>query len=352
MEKEQQNHRRKKKATKKQRQKRKVILAVVAVVLVLILGVLAFAANKLGKMNSIKLKNIKVNDLAKETREGMKGYTTLALFGLDNRSNGNFERGNSDTMIVASINEDTGEIKMASVYRDSYLDIGDGTFNKANAAYANGGPQQAVDMLNTNLDLNVTDYVAVDFNALVDAIDSLGGIELEINNVEATNMSGFIDEINGLTGRDSSHVGAGTQVCDGVQATAYARIRQTTGWDFKRTERQRTVITKMFEKAKQTDILTLNSMLDKILPKVSTSLSTAELLSLAGGAAKYNMGENTGFPFETKSGDIGKLRYLEIPVNLEADVVQLHQFLYKNESYAPSQKVKDISAAIKANAGY
>lgn len=351
MEKEQQNHRRKKKVTKKQRQKRKVILAIVAVFLILILGVLAFAANKLGKMDSIKLKDIKINDLSKETKEGMKGYTTLALFGLDNRSNGNFKSGNSDTIIVASINEDTGEIKMASVYRDTYLDIGDGTFKKANAAYANGGPQQAVDMLNTNLDLNITDYVAVDFNALVDAIDSLGGIELEINSVEATNMSGFIDEINGLTGKSSSHVGAGTQVCDGVQATAYARIRQTIGWDFKRTERQRIVITKMFEKAKQSDILTLNSMLDKILPKVSTSLSTTELLSLASGAAKYNMGENIGFPFEHEDGGFGKLGDIVAPVDLENNVVQLHQFLYANDSYIPSQKVKDISATIHANTG-
>lgn len=351
MEKEQRKHG-KKKATRRQRQRRKIILVILAVIAALILAVAAFIGSKFSKLDTIKLKNVKVNELTKETKEAMEGYTSIALFGLDNRSNGNFERGNSDTIIIVSINNKTGEIKMASVYRDTYLDIDENKFRKANAAYANGGPEQAVNMLNKNLDLNITDYVSVDFNAVVDAVNLLGGVELDITEEEVKYINGYIDSVSEVTGKSSSHVGAGTQLCDGVQATAYARIRYTVGWDFKRTERQRTVVTKMFEKAKQTDLLTLNKLLDEMLPEISTSLSATELLSLASDAMKYSMGENTGFPFDKESGSVGNLGSLVIPVNLENNVVQLHQFLYTNEAYTPSQTVKDLSAAIHNNSGY
>ena len=153
--------------------------------------------------------------------------------------------------------------------------------------------------------------------------------------------------------RSSSHVSAGTGVhVDGVQATAYTRIRYTEGWDYRRTERQRTVIQKMFEKAKACDLLTLNHVLDEILPQVSTSLDMAELVLLAKDAGKYHMGENTGFPFEKESGSVGNMGDMVIPIDLEANVIQLHQFLYSNEAYETSQTVKDLSATIRANTGY
>lgn len=342
----------KKRRSKKQRQKRKIVLVVLAVIFALILAVVAFIWSKFSKLDKIEMKNIKVNELPQEAEEAMQGYTTIALFGLDNRSNGDFESGNSDTIIVVSINGDTGEIKMASVYRDTYLDIDEDKFRKANAAYSSGGPEQAVNMLNKNLDLTISDYVAVDFNAVVDAVDLLGGIELEITSEEVGYMNDYIDGVSEVTGKKSKHVSAGKQMCDGVQATAYARIRYTTGWDYKRTERQRTVITKMFEKAKETDLLTLNSMLDEILPEVSTSLSATEILGLATDMTKYHMGENTGFPFDKESTSLGKLGSVVVPVDLENNVIQLHEFLYTNESYTPSQTVKKLSETVHSNTGY
>ena len=226
-------------------------------------------------------------------------------------------------------------------------------FRKANAAYANGGPKQAIEMLNKNLDLGITDYVSVDFSALTQAIDLLGGIELDIQEDEVGYMNDYIDTTGEIVGHSSSHVSAGTGVhVDGVQATAYTRIRYTEGWDYRRTERQRTVIQKMFEKAKACDLLTLNHVLDEILPQVSTSLDMAELVLLAKDAGKYHMGENTGFPFEKESGSVGNLGDMVIPIDLEANVIQLHQFLYSNEAYETSQTVKDLSATIRANTGY
>ncbi len=342
----------KKRLSRRKRQRRKVILVVVTVLLALVFLVLAFAWSKYDKLGRVLIqeKDLTFNDLAPETEEAMKGYFNVAVFGLDNRSTGNFESGNSDAIIIASINRETKEIRMVSVYRDTYLDIGENSFHKANSAYANGGPRQAIDMLNKNLDLNITDYVSVDFSSVVEAIDLLGGIELDITEEEVGFMNDYIDTTNQITGHSSGHVSAGTGVhVDGVQATAYSRIRYTEGWDYKRTERQRTVITKMFEKAKQCDIMTLNSLLDEILPQVSTSLSATELLGLAKDATSYTMGENTGFPFDKQS--VESMGYIVAPVDLENNVVQLHQFLYGNEVYTPSQTVKDISAAIRANTG-
>ncbi|MFP3153098.1 LCP family protein [Lachnospiraceae bacterium ZAX-1] len=341
--------------SKKKRQRRKLIFTIVAMILLLVLLIVVFAFSKLNKLHSIKIEmdDLKTNELDLNTQKGMKGYRTIAMFGLDNRSNGNFERGNSDTIIIASINKDTGEIKMASVYRDTYLDIGDDTFRKANAAYATGGPQQAINMLNTNLDLNITDYVAVDFNALVKAIDLLGGVEIDVAPEEAVHLGGYIDEIAELTGQDATNISPGLQLLNGVQATAYARIRYTTGVDYKRTERQRLVITKMFEKAKKANLMTLNGMLDEVLPQVSTSLSTTELLGLVSQAAKYSMGENTGFPFASESGNVGSgsLGDVVIPIDLEANVVELHQFLYANDAYVASDTVKGLSSTIHNNTG-
>lgn len=345
----------KRKTSRKKRQRRKVILMTVVVLLALILIPVAFVWSKYDKMGKsvIKDKDVKINKLEPETQKALEGYESIALFGLDNRSGGNFESGNSDTIIVVSINKESGEIKMASVYRDTYLDIDQDKFRKANAAYNNGGPKQAIEMLNKNLDLDITDYVSVDFNALVDAIDALGGIDIDtLSPEEAKWLNGYLVETNEVTGHNSGEVSAGENVhLDGVQATSYARIRYV-GLDYARTERQRTIITKMFEKAKQCDLLTLNSLMDTLLPQISTSLSPAELLGLAADVGKYHMGENTGFPFDKESGDVGSLGDMVIPIDLEKNVIQLHQFLYANETYTPSQTVKELSETIHSNTGY
>lgn len=335
--------------------KRKIILTCVIVFAILVTAALLaflFLWDKYRKIDKIELKETKVNELPEQTEVVMKGYKTYAVFGLDNRSNGDFKSGNSDTIIVVSINQDTGEIKMASIYRDTYLDIKDGRFRKANAAYSAGGPQQAVNMLNKNLDLNITEYVAVDFNAVVDAVDMLGGVELDIAKNEVGYMNDYIDGVSEVTGKPAHHVTAGTQLCDGVQATGYARIRYTTGWDYKRTERQRTVVTKMFEKAKQSDVFTLNNMVDKIVEEVSTNIELSEMLERIGEIGSYYMGENTGFPFEKESADVGKQGDMVIPVDLENNVVELHKFLYANEEYTPSDTVKKLSQTIHNNTGY
>ncbi len=345
----------KRKSSRRKRQKRKMIIIALVILLALILIPVAFSWSKYEKMGKIIIndKDVKINQLEPDTKKTLEGYENIALFGLDNRDTGNYESGNSDTIIVVSINKKTGEIKMASVYRDTYLDIGEDKFRKANSAYANGGPKQAIEMLNKNLDLDITDYVSVDFGALVDAIDLLGGIDIdELSPEEAKWLNGYVVETNEVTGHNSGTVSSGTNVhLDGVQATSYARIRYV-GLDYERTNRQRTIITKMFEKAKGCDPITLNKLMDDVLPQINTSFTFGELVDLVKDVADYHMGENTGFPFDKESHDVGSMGDMVIPIDLEKNVIQLHEFLYENETYTPSQTVKELSETIHSNTGY
>ena len=328
----------------KKRQK-KIILVVVEILVLLLLAVVLFAVVKLSKIEkdtSFNESDLEFNEgLSSESQQIMKGYTTIALFGLDNRSNGNLSKGNSDVIMIASINNDTHEVKLVSVYRDSYLDIGNSTYRKCNAAYANGGPEQAISMLNTNLDLNITDYVTVDFNAVVECVDLLGGVEMTVTDEEAVLMHGYMDEISKLTKKKSEYLpGAGTYTMDGVQACAFARIRYTAGDDYKRTERQRAVLT------------AINSLIDEVFGDIKTSYSNTDLIALASQVFNYSLGETTGFPFEKNTITLGSKGSVVVPCDLKSNVIQLHQFLYDDTEYEPTDTVKSNSEKIISDTGF
>ena len=220
----------KKKKTKK---RRRVILLIAEIILILLLTLLLFAVVKLSKIQKTKLDmdQVAINeDLSSETMHAMSDYRTVALFGLDNRTNNSLSKGRSDVIMLANINNKTHEVQLVSIYRDTYLDTGSGVFEKCNAAYAKGGPEQALSMLNTNLDLAITDYVTVDFSAIVECVDLLGGVEMTITDDEASLMLGYIQELNRLTGNTASCPSSGgTYTLNGVQATAFARIRYGGG---------------------------------------------------------------------------------------------------------------------------
>ena len=301
-----------------------------------------------GKINFGDLKDAGINDdLSDAALESMDGYVNIALFGLDNRTNGNYNTGNSDSIMIASINEDTKEVKIASVYRDTYLDIGDDTYRKANAAYAKGGVEGAVQMLNSNLDLTITEYVCVDWRALIEAIDALGGIDLEVTTDEASVMQPYIDEIQQTTGYSSSYVsGGGMTHLDGVQAVAYSRVRYTAGDDFLRASRQRLVIQAMLAKAKEADVVTLTTLCSDIFDDISTSLSISQLVGLAKDVNKYEIQSTTGFPFKLATASLPKCGSTVVAADLETNVIQLHEYLYDDADYVPSDTVKDTSTHI------
>lgn len=174
---------------------------------------------------------------------------------------------------------------------------------------------------------------------------------MDITSEEAGYINPYIDEVNKTTGHKSKHITkGGTYTLDGVQATAYARIRYTAGGDWKRTERQREVLNLVFQKAKKMSIGELTSLANTVLGKVSTNLSKTEILYLISQAAGYDIEETKGWPFEVADYQPADVWY-GVPKNLELQVTQLHQFLFDREEYVPSESVKTISNAMIKQTG-
>lgn len=351
--------------SKPRKKRRKVLFILEIIVLLLFIGGLYVYGQISAKLDKIDIQetdlqeqDIVTNDQAPQ----MTGYTTYALFGLDHRSrNEKLNTENSDTIIIASINNDTKAVKLVSVYRDTLLNVKDDTYSKANAAYALGGPAQAVNMLNTNLDLNITDYVSIDFDALVTVVDCLGGLDIPLSYAEIVHMNNYCVETAEETGKSYTPVElpepkpedqeaiVGTYHLNGVQATSYCRIRYTASLDMGRTERQRRVIQMIVDKAKKAGLSTIFDIMDQVFPMVKTSVSKTEILKLIPAMIGYSIDETTGFPqdykFATVKGSV------IVPTTLDSNVLKLHQFLYGNTNYTPTQDVLNKSAQIAAIVG-
>lgn len=349
-------NKKKKRLTKRQQQKRKLIIFGAEVLcLLMLLGVTYVWSlwSKIDVQSDMGDSEAGINeDMDEDTLSTLEGYTNIALFGLDNRGNGLYERGNSDVIMIASINNKTKEVRIVSVYRDTYLNVGNGKYNKANSAYARGGAKAAVKMLNTNLDLNIKEYMCVDWNAVVEAVDALGGVEIEITEQERKMINDLIVEIDYFVGSKTTQVKkAGVQNLTGAQATAYARIRKTSGSDFKRTSRQRIVLEAMLNKAKTSDLGTLIDICNAVFDDVSTSLDLKEIVGLARHVKEYTIGSTSGFPFEMTTANLAQTNSTVVPIGLEDDVAALHKYLFDTEDYQPSLTVKTISDAIVEKTG-
>lgn len=331
------------------KRRRRAIFLIVEILILLALLAVGYVMVKYGK---IQLNMFGDGDILFNEGIRQEGYTTVALFGGDSRE-GQLEEGtHADTIIVAAINNDTKEVKLVSVYRDLMLQQMDGNIKKANNAYFMGGPQEAINVLNRNLDLDIEHYVTVDFKALADVIDLLGGIEVELTEEEATEMNRHISETAMVAEKEAIFVSEGIQTLDGVQAVTYARIRKNVGGDYARTERQRLVIQKVVEKLKQTNLSTLNNVIDEVFPQVSTSFTLTELLKLAAGAMQYELGESSGFPFELTDGSVEGIGSVVIPLGFVENVEELHEFLYPKDEYTVSDTVQEIAEEIESLSGY
>lgn len=342
---------RRKKSVKKYRQKywttgKKVLLGICIFLLLLVAAAIAFVMSKMNLLQTSKLDPDKLS-IYDDLQYDETGYLNVALFGLDTRAKDETMGSRSDTIMIASLNRETKEVKLISVYRDTLLQQDDGSYNKANAAYSFGGAEEAISMLNRNLDMDIQHYVTVDFAALVHVIDAVGGIEIDVQEEEVSQITGYAVEIIENTGIDSMGVfEPGLQVLNGVQATAYARIRYTEGDDYRRTERQREVLTKTAAKLQQADLGTLNTIIDKVFPMVETNFTLSEILAYAKDVTKYWFGETTGFPFEKDTMSYGDAGDSVIPWTLVSNVKELHQLLFPELSYVPSYQVQDISREI------
>lgn len=342
---------------RKAKQRRRIILfAAELIALVVLVGVIV-AVSTIGKMEKVHInpEDIVFNEKVEENTQ-MKGYRNIALFAVDSRK-GKLGKGQrTDTIMIASINQDTGDVKLCSIYRDTYLNLGNDKYNKANAAYAQGGPEQALNMLNWNFDMNITEYITVGFDALIEVIDALGGVQIdvaenEIHDLNNYQRSMFVEDENDPLNENIVKVTEpGLQTLNGLQATAYCRIRYV-GDDYGRTERQRKVLMACMDKAKQASPATLVEILNSAIDDVSTNLDLGEMASILQDVNSYQIVAQDGLPFESNrsTGNIGSKGDCVIPLDLTDNVTILHEFLFDVEDYTPSEQVQEYSEKIKSD---
>lgn len=308
-----------------------------------------FMENKLNKINYVGLTSDQI-EINNGVSNNLSSYRNIALLGLDTRED-SYTGCRSDGIMIISINEKTHDVKITSVYRDTYLDLRKNNtdniyLDKITHAYAFGNAQQTLSSLNRNLDLNITEFVAVNFSAVVEIVDSVGGIDMNITADEVKYINGYIDGIQKNTGKSSSHITTpGIHHLDGVQALAYCRIRYTDGGDFKRTERMRDVLVATFEKAKNMNPVQINKLADTVLPHISTNIQKNKIYDAISQMFSYHVNESAGWPYNVKGSTMNGVWY-GVPTNLEQDVSQLYYNLFGIENYEPSQTVKDISNEI------
>lgn len=342
------------------KQKKKVIIfsieIVVLLVMVAVLYVVMTKTNTKGPSYTfIEPENVIAPEVLQKKEEGamkIDAYWNIALFGVDAKRDSQLYKGSrSDSIMIASINKETGDIKLVSVYRDTLLNIGNDTYDKCNHAYSFGGAEQALKMLNMNLDMDITDFVTVGYKGLIEVIDGLGGIYIDVDSEEMVHMNNYQKTIV-ADGIQSSYVEVkepGYQLLNGLQAAGYCRIRATRGDDFKRAERQREVIKAIEAQAKKVkNPEVLVKIFNNAIDDIYTSLDSKDIIALLPKIADYRIVEEGGFPNESMrtTGTVGAKGSSVIPLNLEDNVVWLHKFLFEEPNYSVTANVTEYSQEV------
>ena len=312
-----------------------IVLVLLIILAIIVGGTFAFVHSKLSKMQQVDLNEDDLN-VSAQAEQQLAEYRNIAIFGVDSRDD-SYDKGNrSDCIIIASINNKTKEVKLISVYRDTYVQIEGHGLDKITHAYSYGEAPLAIKTLNTNLDLNIKEFATVNFDVVKETVDYIGGISMPITSEEVGHIPGITKP--------------GTYTLTGEQALAYSRIRYASGGDYKRTERMRDVLTAVANKVKTLNISQLNGFVDTILPKVYTNITSADVFSMMPSIASYKITDSIGWPYETKGITLD--RWYGIPITLESNVKRLHQEAFNEQDYVPSDTVKDISNQIIEKTGY
>ena len=311
------------------------VLVLIIILVLILLSIFLFISGKWGKVNKVDLNK---EDIAVSTgvEDNLANFRNVAILGIDSRED-TYSKGNrSDCIIIASINNNTKDVKMLSVYRDTYVQIEGHGLDKITHAYSYGGAELALNTLNTNLDLNIEEFVVVNFDAVKDAVNNIGGVTINITDEEASHISG-IDK-------------AGTYNLTGEQALAYARIRHAEGGDYKRTERMRDVIAAIVEKVKTFNISQINKFIDEMLPKIYTNMTVTDVFSFLPSITSVNITDSIGWPYNIKGITLD--RWYGVPITLESNVERLHKEIFGEDNYIVSNTVKQISQDIIEKTGY
>ncbi len=322
-----------------------ILLVILAVCTV---GVgLSFVHGMLGKVQ----KTDKVVDLNEISCVDVDGYVNIALLGVDSRNmkKASLKGKNTDCIIVMSINTDSGEVNMLSVYRDTYTRInGTSTYSKINSAYALGGAKGAMKTLNETMDLNISNYVLFNFKMVADLVNEVGGIEVDVEEYEIEELNKYTRETARIVKQKKYKTvkKPGRQTLEGVQAVSYGRIRKGVGDDFKRTDRMRLVIELVSKKLKEMGMAETLRIAGELLPQIETNLSENDMIGLAQRLKNLDVNKSVGFPYEKTTGYLDGLSYV-FPVDLVANVTRLHEEFFGQEGYEPTETVHSISAQIQ-----
>ncbi|MBR4020899.1 MAG: LCP family protein [Firmicutes bacterium] len=320
----------------------KGLIIAIIVLLVLTIGIGSFVVSKLGLLNRVDIKDRELGCV------DVDGYVNILLLGVDTRDMSNIEGAGADAIMILSLKEETGEVKLMSVYRDTYLMMGDeGYYDKITNANRIGGPALMMQSLNQAMDMNISKFAVVNFQAVADLVDAVGGITVNVEDYE-------IEQLNKYTKQTAKNIGkkdyqlvekAGEQTLEGVQAVSYGRIRKGVGDDYKRTERMRIVVSKVFEKIKVMSVSELNEIVNLMMPQVQTNLRNRDIFTLAARLASFNIQGSEGWPYEKSSGPINGISYVYAQT-LESNTIELHKKMFGQEDYQPSELVITMSNQI------
>lgn len=343
-------------ARKKASSKRKLIIFAVEILVIAVMILALYLVTQVTsdtdgpKVTVLEPEKLEIKQEVVEN-ESMQGYKNIALFGVDATEDDELYKGSrSDSIMIASINMDTGDIKLVSVYRDTFLNLGNDSYRKCNAAYSYGGAEQAIRMLNMNLDMDIKEFITVGYKGLAEVIDGLGGVYIDVDAAELKHINNYQLAIAKVLDKDYVKVKeTGYQLLDGIQATAYCRIRYTAGSDFKRAARQREVLMAIEEQAKKADLDTLMKVFNVAIDDVYTNIKTEDFTELLGNIMNYRIVAEDGFPQEDMrtAKTIGAKGSSVIPLDLVSNVVWLHEFLFEDEEYTVTESVREYSQKIK-----
>ena len=315
-------------------------IAILLVILGVIIGI-SVAKNNGGNDNTEGVNNdtqntedddkqVDVPSTQTEVEEA-DGQETFVIFGVDSRTNQLGKGTRSDSIMIVHVNHDEKTVKVASVFRDCMVHIEGHKFEKITHAHSYGGPQLALSTVNENFDLTATNYVTVNFNNVADLVDDIGGIEYYITAEEAGHL-GF--------------AGAGTYLLDGKEVVTYSRIRKAAGGDYKRSERQREMLFKIFEKAKDLPTGERIELVDEMLDEINTSYKQDEIVELLYHLSKYEIVAMDAFPKVFYGGSV-EGAWVEVPCTLVDMNAAIHEFLFGTTDYVPSEKVKEYSDILR-----
>ncbi len=326
---------------------KKTVLIILLVILIAAGVVFGYMYSKLNKIDKMNLDDRELSCV------DIDGYINVLLLGVDARDMSDLKDCRTDAIMIASIKEETGEVHLTSIYRDTYLKMGGKNFyDKITHAFVNGGPKTTVKAINQALDLNIDKFVVFNFKAVADVVDGVGGINLDIEDYEIQQLNKYTIETADNIGKKKYNLveEAGKQKIEGVQAVSYGRIRYGVGDDFKRTERMRIVLEKSLNKVKKMKFTKLDKLIDKIMPQVKTNLSNMDIITLAWKVKDFKIVGSASFPYEVSTGYLDGTSYV-FPSDLVADVKRLHKEVFGRKHYEPSDKVYSIAGEISSALG-